>query len=176
LSTPNPDIFHAHLDKCAQCREHPFDLCKEGAGLLREAAYGLPLRQASKPFNFAPDHFGGPIRFVGDPPPSFYLHKREPHMQNIPIRTELGKEIRKAFTAEAPGTLVDADYSAVELRVLAAMTTTNGKFVCAECGCETNTSMSKPCVACGSVKVVLLALVENLFGKNWRECFKEPKE
>lgn len=172
MSAPNPDIFHAHLDKCAQCREHPFDLCVEGAKLLREAAIGLPLRQASKPFNFAPDHFGGPIQFVGPPLPPFYLHNREPRPQNIPIRTELGKEIRNAFVQGATADMATADLSAVEARVMAAFGATDGTFVCAECGCETNTSMEKPCVACGSVKVVLLSLVEQLFGKNWRECFK----
>ena len=28
------DLFHAHLDLCQQCREHPFDLCVIGANLL----------------------------------------------------------------------------------------------------------------------------------------------
>ena len=32
------DKFHAHLDICEQCREHPFDLCREGSRLLEEAA------------------------------------------------------------------------------------------------------------------------------------------
>lgn len=30
--------FHAHLDACQQCREHPFDLCSTGAVLLKAAA------------------------------------------------------------------------------------------------------------------------------------------
>jgi hypothetical protein len=37
------DKFHHHLDICAQCRNHPFDLCPEGAGLLKYAATGKPL-------------------------------------------------------------------------------------------------------------------------------------
>lgn len=143
--TPDPDIFHAHLDVCAQCREHPFDLCPAGAVLLREAALGLsPTGRA----------------------------QRGPRLQNIPVKTELGRQLCDAFVGKPGEAFVGVDFSALEMRVLAAMSTTEGKFVCAECGCETNTSMGKPCVACGSVRVVLLSLVEQLFGKNWRECFK----
>lgn len=40
-------------------------------------------------------------------------------MQNIPVRTELGKEMRRFFVAREGWTLVDADYSQIELRVLA---------------------------------------------------------
>ncbi|MBQ1351784.1 MAG: DNA polymerase I [Oscillospiraceae bacterium] len=47
------------------------------------------------------------------------LSSTEPNLQNIPVRTELGKEMRKMFLA-APGyVLVDADYSQIELRLLA---------------------------------------------------------
>ena len=34
------DKFHAHLDVCSQCRNHPFGLCPTGAKLLKEAATG----------------------------------------------------------------------------------------------------------------------------------------
>ncbi len=50
------------------------------------------------------------------------ISSTEPNLQNIPVRTELGREIRRMFTAESDNDcLVDADYSQIELRVLAHM-------------------------------------------------------
>lgn len=47
------------------------------------------------------------------------ISSTEPNLQNIPVRTELGREMRKFFCAKEGWTLVDADYSQIELRVLA---------------------------------------------------------
>jgi len=47
------------------------------------------------------------------------ISSTEPNLQNIPVRTELGAEMRKFFIAEPGRVLVDADYSQIELRVMA---------------------------------------------------------
>ena len=49
------------------------------------------------------------------------ISSAEPNLQNIPMRTELGRELRKVFIPEEGFLFVDADYSQIELRVMAAM-------------------------------------------------------
>ncbi|MDX1547928.1 MAG: DNA polymerase, partial [Rhodothermales bacterium] len=49
------------------------------------------------------------------------LSSSNPNLQNIPVRTEMGREIRKAFVARTGWTLMAADYVQIELRILASM-------------------------------------------------------
>ncbi len=49
------------------------------------------------------------------------LSSTDPNLQNIPVRTELGREIRKAFVAAPGNILVSADYSQIELRIVASL-------------------------------------------------------
>ena len=55
------------------------------------------------------------------------LSSKEPNLQNIPVRDDLGKELRKFFVSRHPdGVLIGADYSQIELRLLAAFSNCEG--------------------------------------------------
>jgi hypothetical protein len=171
--------FHAHLDICEQCREHPLNLCEVGAYFLGKAVdAGEEVPKQSS--NECPECVRAPSK-----PVSFVtgrLMGREPRMQTIPIRTELGKQIREIFTGPPGSSMVMGDYNAIEMRLMAQFSkefedkTEKKPLVCAECGCETNTSMGKPCSACGSARVVLVSVIEDTFGENWRDAFKDHKK
>lgn len=49
------------------------------------------------------------------------ISSTEPNLQNIPVRTEIGRQLRKVFVPKEGCVFVDADYSQIELRILAHM-------------------------------------------------------
>ncbi|HUC87153.1 MAG TPA: DNA polymerase, partial [Candidatus Saccharimonadales bacterium] len=64
------------------------------------------------------------------------LSSTDPNLQNIPVRTEIGREIRKAFVAPKGRVLVSADYSQIELRVAAALSKDPGMIKTFEQGID----------------------------------------
>ncbi len=54
------------------------------------------------------------------------ISSTDPNLQNIPMRTDLGREIRKVFVPAGDWTFTDADYSQIELRILASMSGDDG--------------------------------------------------
>jgi DNA polymerase-1 len=67
------------------------------------------------------------------------LSSNDPNLQNIPIRTELGKRIRSCFVAESGHLLVSADYSQIELRILAHVTGDPGLVNALRAGADVHT-------------------------------------
>ena len=70
------------------------------------------------------------------------LSSSDPNLQNIPIRTELGREIRKAFVAPEGRSLITADYSQIELRVLAHLSGDRGLTEAFERGEDIHTAVA----------------------------------
>jgi DNA polymerase-1 len=68
------------------------------------------------------------------------LSSSDPNLQNIPIRTELGREIRKAFIAERGRTLLSADYSQIELRLMAHLSGDENLIAAFEAGKDVHRS------------------------------------
>lgn len=64
----------------------------------------------------------------------------EPNLQNIPVRTELSKKLREFFIAEDGNALVDADYSQIELRVLASIANDQNMISAFESGADIHTA------------------------------------
>ena len=93
--TDRIDAFHAHLDECEQCREHPFDLCPLGGPLLESAASGLP-----PPTGRTPTY---------------------PRFQSMEPQTEFGKGLRDAIERSPFGAVLkalDFDYAEMERRMV----------------------------------------------------------
>jgi DNA polymerase-1 len=69
------------------------------------------------------------------------LNSQNPNLQNIPIRTERGQEIRKAFVPGGPEfLLLSADYSQIELRIIAALSKEKGLIEAFETGADVHTA------------------------------------
>jgi DNA polymerase-1 len=69
------------------------------------------------------------------------LNSQNPNLQNIPIRTDRGQEIRKAFVPAAPEyVLLSADYSQIELRIIAALSKEKGLIEAFETGADVHTA------------------------------------
>ncbi len=68
------------------------------------------------------------------------LSSSNPNLQNIPVRTEIGREIRKAFVAEEGRVLISADYSQIELRLMAHLSGDEGLIAAFEAGNDVHRS------------------------------------
>ena len=72
------------------------------------------------------------------------LSSTDPNLQNIPIRTEEGRRIRQAFVAPSPATLLAADYSQIELRIMAHLSATTACCDAFAAGRSTCTARPRP--------------------------------
>ena len=68
------------------------------------------------------------------------LSSSSPNLQNIPIRTEMGREIRRAFVAEPGHVLMSADYAQIELRILAHLSADAGLVEAFRSGLDIHTA------------------------------------
>src|SRR5205807_8839698 len=103
------------------------DLAEQGHALPRKI---LDWRQVSKlrstytealPGYVNPDTHRVHTSYALAATPTGRLSSSEPNLQNIPVRTEEGRKIRRAFVAAPGHKLASADYSQIELRLLAAI-------------------------------------------------------
>jgi len=101
------------------------DLSREGVELARKV---LDWRQVSKlkstysdalPHHINPETGRVHTSYSMAATSTGRLASTDPNLQNIPVRTQSGRQIRKAFVAEKGNKLVSADYSQIELRILA---------------------------------------------------------
>lgn len=93
------------------------------------STYTLPLTEAADGDNRIHTDFKQALTATGR------LSSAEPNLQNIPIKTKLGRELRRYFIAKDGYTLIDADYSQIELRLLAHISgdyTMSEAFACGE--------------------------------------------
>ncbi|MBR5312567.1 MAG: DNA polymerase I [Clostridia bacterium] len=70
------------------------------------------------------------------------LASSDPNLQNIPVRAEMGRELRKYFIADDGCVLIDADYSQIELRLLAALSGDEAMSEAFINGCDIHTAVA----------------------------------
>ncbi|MBO4637159.1 MAG: DNA polymerase I [Clostridiales bacterium] len=111
-------VYSTSIDELNRIRyDHPcIDLIIEYRALSKlDSTYTLALRDRRDPDGRIRTTFTQAMTNTGR------LSSTEPNLQNIPVRSTNGSRIRECFTAPQGRVLVDADYSQIELRLLAAM-------------------------------------------------------